>query len=38
VQAAVSTLIVVKHHPNIRRLLNGTESRMCARKREEKTA
>jgi len=32
VQAAVALLIVVKHHQNIRRLLNGTESRLGARK------
>jgi acyl phosphate:glycerol-3-phosphate acyltransferase len=28
----VSLLIIVKHHPNIRRLLNGTESRFGARR------
>jgi len=32
VQAAVALLIVVKHHQNIRRLLNGTESRLGAGK------
>lgn len=32
VQAAVSLLIIVKHHQNIRRLIDGTESRIGARK------
>ncbi len=32
VQIAVSLLIVVKHHPNIRRLLTGTEHRFGAAK------
>jgi acyl phosphate:glycerol-3-phosphate acyltransferase len=32
VQIAVSLLIIVKHHPNIRRLLSGTESRFGAAK------
>jgi acyl phosphate:glycerol-3-phosphate acyltransferase len=32
VQVAVSLLIVVKHHQNIRRLLGGTESRFGAKK------
>ncbi|HUX45066.1 MAG TPA: glycerol-3-phosphate 1-O-acyltransferase PlsY [Terracidiphilus sp.] len=32
VQATVALLIIVKHHQNIRRLLNGTESRIGARK------
>lgn len=32
VQVTVSLLIIVKHHPNIRRLLAGTESRFGARK------
>jgi acyl phosphate:glycerol-3-phosphate acyltransferase len=32
VQIAVSLLIVVKHHPNIRRLLSGTENRFGAAK------
>lgn len=32
VQAAVSLLIIVKHHQNIRRLIAGTESRIGARK------
>ena len=31
VQAIVSLLIIVKHHPNIRRLLAGTESRFGAK-------
>jgi glycerol-3-phosphate acyltransferase PlsY len=30
VQAAVALLIIVKHHPNIRRLLTGTENRFGA--------
>jgi glycerol-3-phosphate acyltransferase PlsY len=38
VQAAVALLIIIKHHQNIRRLLSGTENRMGARRREEKTA
>ncbi len=32
VQAAVALLIIVKHHPNIRRLLDGTENRIGASK------
>lgn len=32
VEIAVSLLIVVKHHANVNRLLNGTESRIGARK------
>ncbi|HEX4757827.1 MAG TPA: glycerol-3-phosphate 1-O-acyltransferase PlsY [Terracidiphilus sp.] len=32
VQCAVATLIIVKHHQNIRRLLTGTESRFGAPK------
>jgi glycerol-3-phosphate acyltransferase PlsY len=32
VQAIVALLIIVKHHPNIRRLLAGTESRFGAKK------
>jgi acyl phosphate:glycerol-3-phosphate acyltransferase len=32
VQAAVALLIIVKHHENIGRLLNGTESRIDLRK------
>ncbi len=38
VQAAVALLIIVKHHQNIGRLLTGTENRIGARRREEKTA
>lgn len=38
VQAAVALLIIIKHHQNIGRLLTGTENRMGARRREEKTA
>lgn len=38
VQAAVALLIIIKHHQNIGRLLAGTENRMGARRREEKTA
>jgi glycerol-3-phosphate acyltransferase PlsY len=32
VQAAVALIIILKHHPNIRRLLAGTESRIGAKK------
>jgi glycerol-3-phosphate acyltransferase PlsY len=32
VQIAVALLLIVKHHPNIRRLLSGTESRFGAKK------
>lgn len=32
VQAIVASLIIVKHHPNIRRLLTGTENRFGATK------
>jgi glycerol-3-phosphate acyltransferase PlsY len=32
VECAVSLLIVVKHHANVNRLINGTESRIGARK------
>ena len=32
VQAAVASLIILKHHQNIRRLLSGTESRLGQRK------
>jgi acyl phosphate:glycerol-3-phosphate acyltransferase len=32
VQSAVALLIIVKHHPNIRRLLSGTEHRIGAPK------
>ena len=32
VQIAVALLIIIKHHPNIRRLLAGTENRMGAAK------
>jgi glycerol-3-phosphate acyltransferase PlsY len=32
VQCIVASLIVIKHHQNIRRLINGTESRFGARK------
>jgi glycerol-3-phosphate acyltransferase PlsY len=32
VQIAVALLIILKHHQNIRRLLNGTESRIGAKK------
>jgi glycerol-3-phosphate acyltransferase PlsY len=28
VEIAVALIIIVKHHQNIRRLLNGTESRV----------
>ncbi len=33
VQCAVALLIIVKHHQNIRRLLDGTESRFGAKKK-----
>jgi len=32
VQAIVALLIIVKHHPNVRRLLDGTEHRFGAAK------
>ena len=32
VQIAVALLLIVKHHPNIRRLLSGTESKLGANK------
>jgi glycerol-3-phosphate acyltransferase PlsY len=38
VQCAVSLLIIVKHHQNIRRLLAGTESRFGSSARERKPA
>ncbi len=38
VEAAVALLIVLKHHQNIRRLLDGTESRIGARSAVRKTA
>jgi len=34
VQCAVALLIIIKHHQNIRRLANGTESRFGARKNQ----
>jgi glycerol-3-phosphate acyltransferase PlsY len=37
-QVIVALLIVLKHHQNIRRLLNGTESRFGARTQERKPA
>jgi acyl phosphate:glycerol-3-phosphate acyltransferase len=33
-QVAVSLLIIVKHHSNIQRLMNGTENRMGAKKQQ----
>lgn len=38
VQCAVSLLIIVKHHQNIRRLLSGSESRIGAKLQERKPA
>jgi len=38
VQVAVALLIIAKHHQNIHRLLDGTESRIGARLRERKSA
>jgi glycerol-3-phosphate acyltransferase PlsY len=32
VQMAVALLLIIKHHPNIRRLLSGTESKLGAKK------
>jgi glycerol-3-phosphate acyltransferase PlsY len=37
-QVVVSLLIIVKHHPNIRRLLSGTESRFGSHARQGKPA
>ena len=37
-QVFVALLIILKHHQNIRRLLNGTESRFGARTQERKPA
>jgi acyl phosphate:glycerol-3-phosphate acyltransferase len=37
-QVVVSLLIIVKHHQNIRRLMNGTESRFGSHARQEKPA
>ena len=37
-QVIVSSLIILKHHQNIRRLTTGTESRFGARSHERKTA
>jgi glycerol-3-phosphate acyltransferase PlsY len=38
VEAAVALLIIVKHHQNIRRLLDGTESRLGSHSPVRKTA
>jgi len=38
VEVAVALLIIAKHHQNIRRLLNGTESRFGAHSAESRTA
>jgi glycerol-3-phosphate acyltransferase PlsY len=38
VQVAVALLIIAKHHQNIRRLIDGTESRIGARSEARKTA